>query len=674
MNPRTIAFKKASSTINVPFTKDFQRSIATRSSNGSQKPTPLGAVAESSGRARTTIAFKSPFASISDAQKQQKKQDRDFLLSVLETSVTKRDARAYMNKFVPLLQKKGATNFKQQASQTQENGTKETQSTLAEAQDSTETLGSAAAVSEPVYVALVKFRAPQDLDDSTMHGVGRTLSQLKKLGLTSIVVVDCDLPSEDEATRRQVTNMQASRIVTAIDDQYDEASARIVQSPIIIGDAAGKDTSPFTSEDLFVGNSKDLMDTLQDEAIAVVPSIGYTEDLCSFRSVDPNETVIALARQLSGLQFLGQPAEDDQLTRLFKSAEVYRLIILDPVGGIPALNRATGRHMFLNMEQEYEEVTKHLSEACETHTTSDKPRSDSFYHLKNAELARKTLSLLPPTSSAIITTPQEAANDRSGGEDDLDWALVSTRRKLNPLIHNLLTDRPVQSSSLPSGRIRPVVSSNGTSPRIGSLTTLAKRGMPLTIFPDPRVAPWRPPQPGEKRLKLTDPCINLGRLVHLINDSFGRELDVEHYLKRVEDNLAGIIIAGEYEGGAILTWESPFGESGPERVAPSRMIPYLDKFAVLRKSQGAGGVADIVFNAMVRDCFPDGVCWRSRKDNPVNKWYFERSRGTMKIKDMNWTMFWTTSDLSIDQQKYRDYESVCRGVEPSWADNKQILD
>jgi amino-acid N-acetyltransferase len=104
------------------------------------------------------------------------------------------------------------------------------------------------------------------------------------------------------------------------------------------------------------------------------------------------------------------------------------------------------------------------------------------------------------------------------------------------------------------------------------------------------------------------------------------------------------------------------------------MIPYLDKFAVLRKSQGAGGVADIVFNAMVRNCFPDGVCWRSRKDNPVNKWYFERSRGTMKIRDMNWTMFWTTPDLSTDQQKYKDYESVCRGVEPSWADKKHILD
>lgn len=186
--------------------------------------------------------------------------------------------------------------------------------------------------------------------------------------------------------------------------------------------------------------------------------------------------------------------------------------------------------------------------------------------------------------------------------------------------------------------------------------------------------PWRPPQPGQPVLNLTDPCIDLPRLVHLIEDSFGRKLDVDDYLKRIQGNLAGVIIAGEYEGGALLTWEKPADGQGGQASDPERLVPYLDKFAVLRKSQGAGGVADIVFNAMVRDCFPEGVCWRSRKDNPVNKWYFERSRGTLKIPDMNWTMFWTTPNLALDQRKLQDYESVCRSIQPSWADKKHILD
>jgi amino-acid N-acetyltransferase len=206
-------------------------------------------------------------------------------------------------------------------------------------------------------------------------------------------------------------------------------------------------------------------------------------------------------------------------------------------------------------------------------------------------------------------------------------------------------------------------------------TTFAKRGMSVSIFPDPRIAPWKPPEAGKPHLTLTDSRIDLPRFVHLIEDSFNRKLDVEDYLKRVNDRIAGVIIAGEYEGGALLTWETPPGivdNHSPEGRA--RMVPYLDKFAVLKKSQGSGGVADIVFTAMVRDCFPEGVCWRSRRDNPVNKWYFERSRGTWKLPDTNWTMFWTTPELSMDQQLFLDYEGVCRWVVPSWADNKAILD
>jgi amino-acid N-acetyltransferase len=85
-------------------------------------------------------------------------------------------------------------------------------------------------------------------------------------------------------------------------------------------------------------------------------------------------------------------------------------------------------------------------------------------------------------------------------------------------------------------------------------------------------------------------------------------------------------------------------------------------------------VADIVFNAMVRSCFPNGVCWRSRKNNPVNKWYFERSLGTWKLSDTNWTMFWTTPGLVEDSQKFRDYEAVCRSIQPSWADDTGVVD
>ncbi|KAI1168228.1 hypothetical protein F5B18DRAFT_597563 [Nemania serpens] len=627
----------------------------------------------------TTLPFVSPYASISESQKLKKRKERDFLVSILETSVTKRDAKAYMNRFVPFLERKWTTGFKQRATprthvkgnspaldpsatlvgsvNTSDGATGLTQQGPKSEQDLT--------IQEPLFVALVKFRAPESVNDTTFDGVAKTLTQLKTLGLVSIVVVDCEGDGQDDVTRRKTATAQARRMATAI-DSYDTPGARVIDPPITIAEQDERPTSPFTSRDLFIGNPNELMAALQDDLIPIIPSLGYTVDTRVRKPVNVNDVIVALTRQLSGLQFVQIPDDEYPMTKISRAAEVYRIIILDPLGGIPAKNRATGRHLFLNLEHEFPEVQADL-EACADQGTPGE-HADKARHLENAKLAKDALSLLPPTSSAVITTPQEAARERRPEDNVIDLALVGTRRGQNPLIHSLLTDKPIRSSSLPTERFTRITSSTGTC-QIGSLTTLAKRGMPLTIFPDPKTTPWKPPQPGQSSINLTDPCIDLPRLVHLIEDSFGRKLDLEHYLKRVNGNLAGIIIAGEYEGGALLTWEMPPGTSDP-----SRRVPYLDKFAVLRKSQGAGGVADIVFNAMVRDCFPTGVCWRSRKDNPVNKWYFERSRGSLKLRDMNWTMFWTTPKLALDEGRFHDYEAVCRGIEPSWADKKHIVD
>lgn len=599
------------------------------------------------------------------------------MVSLLETSVTKRDAKAYIHKFVPFLKRKWTTGFKQRTTtQTQPNSRSAavdpsviptSNATLGEGEPGIvhgiPTSEQDLAIQEPLFVALVTFRVPEVVDDITFDGVAKTLNQLRQLGLTSIVVVDCDGndQDQDESTRRRVATAQAMRMATAIDN-YNAPGARVIESPFTITQQNSHSRSHYTSQEVLIGDPNELITTLQDDLIAIIPSFGYMADKCIRKRVDVNDAILALTRQLSGLQFVQAPDDEVTVTEIARAAEVYRIIILDPLGGIPAKNRATGRHLFLNLEHEFPEVQADLEARDNIKVPGG--RTDGARHLENAKLARDALSLLPPTSSAIITTPQEAARERKPEEVVTDLALVSTRREKNPLIHSLLTDKPMQSSSLPIERFTRITSSTGDS-QIGSLTTLAKRGMPLTIFPNPKDTPWKPPQPGQSTLNLTDPCIDLPRLVHLIEDSFGRKLDVQHYLERVHGNLAGIIIAGEYEGGALLTWECP-----PGTTDPSRRVPYLDKFAVLRKSQGVGGVADIVFNAMVRDCFPEGVCWRSRKNNPVNKWYFERSRGTLKLDNMNWTMFWTTPKLALNDVKFDDYNAVCRAIQPSWETKK----
>lgn len=549
-----------------------------------------------------------------------------------------------------------------------------------------------------LHIALVKIRAPQKLNDETLHGIGLTLSQLNRLGLTSVVVVDCgedvQHDSRTDPNWRNNAEEEANRIVTAI-DAHGGAGARLVNNVLGIIEMANNTGAPaYLKGNTYITMRKLLMTPLKRGMIPVIPCLGYTDTTQASVLIPANDVVLALAREFAGIHAVPGLNEEPESANersqtLQKEVSLDRLIVLDPLGGIPASDRDSGYHVFLNMEQEFTGAKNDLIRDIGQLT----PQSPGFVkqtsrleadyerkqHVMNLELARSVLSILPPSSSALLTTPDEAAN--SGKEPDTPFqaAGVGTRRQRNPLIHNLLTDKPVFSSSLPVGRISRSPSSHPEAdilyPGPITPTTFAKHGMHVTIFPEPKTSPWEPPEPGKPQLTLTDSCIDLPRLVNLIEDSFGRKLDVKDYLKRVNNRIAGVIIAGEYEGGALLTWETPPGvvdDGSPESRA--RMVPYLDKFAVLKRSQGSGGTADVVFKTMVRDCFPRGVCWRSRKTNVVNKWYFERSRGTWKLPDSGWTMFWTTPDLSLNPQRFRDYEQVCRNIEPSWADNKALLD
>lgn len=571
-------------------------------------------------------------------------------MSVLEVSATKRDAKGYLQKYTSKNPKSlaEAPKFVQ--------GEQKPEEVLSDGP-------------RPANVAIMKLRAPQEIDSDTLQGVAKTLSQLRKLGLFSVVVVDCGI---DE--HRLTFQDQVFRLCEAI-DAFGDRGAKMVRDIFSTQSTKASDSPSFLSDEIKVEDNGLIGRTLQHGMIPIIPSIVSHDDISPLQPVDSNKIVLALTKYFTGLQF---PKSSDGLLdegtkpmRPEMIASVERIIILDPLGGTPFSGRPGFCHRFINLEQEYSTLIEEIT------TSSIKQDATSqTVHAANLNLARDALAMLPSSSSALITTPFGAANLMNTNEDRKPFGfgnMVTTRRKKNPLIHNLLTDKPVFSSSLPILRTQ---SNSSTTPPVAlsSSSTLVKRGMPLTIFPDPKHHPWSPPKPGSPRLRLTDNCIDLPRLVHLIEDSFNRKLDVEDYLNRVNENIAGIIVAGEYEGGAILTWERPDGLDEQAAHEQGRFVPYLDKFAVLKRSQGSGGVADIVFNAMVGECFPEGVSWRSRKDNPVNKWYFERSAGTNKLSGCNWTMFWTTPDLDCRHPALQDYESVCRGVEPSWADNKHILD
>ncbi|QUC16719.1 uncharacterized protein UV8b_00960 [Ustilaginoidea virens] len=607
--------------------------------------------------------------------------DRDMIISVLESAATRRDAKGYLQKYThgktpcPSAPSHEPAAGSPVASLTNGRPTMTTTTT---------TTTTTTKTTDPTDAAVVTLRLPQELSSDVLHGIAKTLSQLRVLGLTALVVVDGGAGADC-----RLLEDQALRLCEAIDSFAGPGSKMAGHVFSRRKRKTPASTPPGVVADTILVDDRGVLErALRRSVIVVMPSLARPDDISCRAPADANATTLALTRYLAGFPSEASSGTDDPASAptthpSARLASVERIIILDPLGGIPMTRRPHVPHRLINLEQEYDMLLQNLkagASTCPETAGTGRPNAPNDNHAANLSLVKDTLTLLPPTSSALITTPFAAACTSSSTPPTAHRrpllgfdSMVTTRRQRNPLLHNLLTNRPAFSPSLPLKRIQD--EEDGSSQRVNSgSATLVKRGMPVTIYPDPRVEPWRFSKPTATRLRLTDDCFDLARLLYLIEDSFNRKLDAQHYLKRVNDNLAGVIIAGEYEGAAILTWELPVGVSEQDACAQRRFVPYLDKFAVLKTRQGCSGVADIVFNAMVQDCFPDGVCWRSRKDNPVNKWYFERSAGTCQLSASNWAMFWTTMDAKERSTTLQDYESVCRSVEPSWADKKHVID
>lgn len=537
----------------------------------------------------------------------------------------------------------------------------------------------------------MKIRQVQDINDETLGGIGRTLVRLKKLGLIPVVVID---PVSTRDVQAKMTSLewraemriQSSRVVQAIEQA--KGRARTIDGACVVKvECPTSSVNIFEGEEL-EGEEKDeeevsitlpqlIIAALSHGTIPIIPPIAHDTQVKAVE-ITADSIILALTRLFSQSKAILSSSLKDALSEPSLTL-VDRIIYVDPLGGIPSTDRPNNSaHVFLNMEQEYEAVKEELIVGL----VGDRglPLKERTVHLRTLKTLRRVLAILPSNSSAMITTPKAAASSSHTSNLSNSYANISndtlnpgpssptmttnpqmkppnkTPIDRNPLIHNLLTDKPVFSSSLP------VLSPN--SPYQTS-STLLKHGIPLVIMTNLAY-----PYPGHKVFKLNDGTIDFDRLVYLIEDSFGKKLDVERYLKRVNDRIAGLIIAGDYEGAAIVTWETDGRATrkyGVNRLEGWKKVLYLDKFVVLRRCQGMGGVADVVFKAMVMGVFPgEGILWRSRKVNVVNKWYFERAKGTYKIPDSKWTMFWTGGqgkEVDGGRGKFEQYLSICSTLE-----------
>ncbi|CAG8890244.1 unnamed protein product [Penicillium nalgiovense] len=317
--------------------------------------------------------------------------DREFFLSLLNSASTKREAKSYLARL-----KVSPTESKESISASLPSGvnlgsfygaSRAVYDSPVFRQDTTPT-PRAQDVPERLHLALIKITTPQLLDNSVLSGVAKTLSQLVRLGMACCVVVD---PGKmDGHAGRQTAIEQANRISAAVDEQPDSRSFRL-DSALSISD---RDPRPKPT----VLSRKVLLSALRDGHVVLVPPIAYTEENPRAVTVSANDAALALTKEFAGLSLNPDPDEDPAVTAerirtLQREVSLDRVIVLDALGGIPAFKGPQSSHVFINMEQEFDQIKDELSQA----RNSFSKQREAAYPSMGSKVNRELVSPEQPT-------------------------------------------------------------------------------------------------------------------------------------------------------------------------------------------------------------------------------------------------------------------------------------
>lgn len=229
--------------------------------------------------------------------------------------------------------------------------------------------------------------------------------------------------------------------------------------------------------------------------------------------------------------------------------------------------------------------------------------------LVNADEACRELSRALQPFKVVFLSPQDGIRDEAGQiisavnlEEDFDhlvgaaWVTESQKKKLVEA-RAILQSLPRSSSAAvasPENLARELFTHKGA----GTLIRLGER----------------------VRRHESLEGIDRDRLRGLLEDSFGRKLHLDYFDKK---RFFRIYLADSYRATAILTVDAALG------------VPYLDKFAVTTEAQG-DGVGGSLWQRIAEE--NPRLFWRSRVDNEVNPWYFQRADGAYKTEQ--WVVFW----------------------------------
>lgn len=470
------------------------------------------------------------------------------------------------------------------------------------------------------HTAIVKIQGP--FEPRQLRSIAEGLVYLERLGLVSIIVVDDEdwshaahVGTEATQLRRQMTRA-ATELAQAI-EAIGGRACTLVNNLFRLRDiddmARSQAEKPAFNPLTSVESLRSLKAAISRGEMPIIPPIALDGNLAAV-AVPANDAVKALVDSLLKDKHQDACSASIKCERLADiDLTPLRMMIINREGGIPSPARGGNPHLSINLESEYDYIHDTFIWQ-KTHPTS----------LDNMSLLQSCLQQLPRESSAVIVS----------------------HRSPKALIANLITNKPAHSPSLHHSLL--------PARHIQHMPTMLRRGLPIRVIRD-----------------LSQ--IDKPQLTALMEASFRRTLKADEFYERMKRDMDFVIVAGtedtdrDYQAAAIVTHER---DSDNPSAPP---ICYLDKFAVLPSLQGDGTV-DFLWTALRDETFglglldalnPNGgkegvgfgtdLVWRSRANNPVNKWYFERSNGFVSLPEMGkggvkGTMFWCDAEDRIMRQ------------------------
>ncbi|KAG6832273.1 Amino-acid acetyltransferase, mitochondrial [Tricholoma furcatifolium] len=551
--------------------------------------------------------------------------ENDFFLSILRANPSLRDSRSYLASFGPRPKFHSPANSPNASLASPSPAPPPIQHTISVSELSKPS-PIVASILNPVIrrTALVKVQGP--FTDVQLDSITRGLVYLEKLGLVSVIVVENDELRRGEQDERSSAIEETMRVVMSLEKQGSRARP-VLGAIVRLGPKPSEGESlddgiPPPESHTVVSDLIPIRSALRAGEIPVIAPFAL-DSYCRSIRIDANDVIAGLSRGMVEAAAEDDSKRGDERDDASEDVDLtpLRLMIINREGGVPSYARNGYPHLLINLESEY----SHIHETFHEPWHHSNPTA-----LSNLSLARTCLAYMPPTSSAIMVS----------------------HRSPSSLIGNLITNKPAVSSSLPHALLQ------GNRRLTPNTPTLLRRGLPIQVIRD-----------------FAD--IDRAKMTTLLEHSFRRTLDQDAFYSRLEKTLDYVILAGDYAGAAIVTKEDCPGMEAP--------ITYLDKFAVLPSHQGDGTV-DFLWVALHDESYglglpfsanPNGgrggkgegcdLVWRSRADNPVNKWYFERSTG--HLRKGSWVLFWCDAEKRLEIEKGRRGSSGLSHIE-SWEDGR----